>query len=242
MLKLSHSPLLAGLCLFGSLTTHSALAQETENPLSTEIELGAIFTSGNTEDQNIKFKGNVVYQRESWEYGFSIDGFRSSKNSVLAAQRLYSVGSATFNMNEDSFILSRVAHEDDRFSGYDSQSDASVSFGQNLLRGRENLDWNYTVGAGMRYSREPGDTTSEAILRLGSELRWNVSQNALFIQTLSVESGSASTIGRSESSIQSDIMDNLSMKFSIKLKHQTEVPIGREKTDSEASVTLLLRL
>lgn len=242
MLKLPQTFQLAGLCLLGCLSTQLAFAQESENPLSTEIELGAIFTSGNTEDQNIKFKGNVVYLREAWEYGFSVDGFRSSKNDVLAAQRVYTVGSATYNLNQDSFILSRVAHEDDRFSGYDSQSDVSVSYGHNLLRERENLDWNYTIGAGMRYSREPGDTTSEAILRLGSELRWNVSENALFIQTVSVESGSASTIGRSESSIQSDIMDNLSMKFSIKLKHQTEVPIGREKTDSEASVTLLLRL
>lgn len=242
MLKLPQPSLLASLCLTLCLGAHSAFAQEIEDPLSTEIELGAIFTSGNTEDQNIKFKLDMEYLRESWEYGFSVDGFRSSKNDVLAAQRVYSVGSATYNLNPDSFILTRLAHEDDRFSGYDSQSDVSVSYGQNLLRGRENLDWNYTIGAGMRYSREPNDTTSEAILRLGSELRWNVSENALFIQTLSVESGSKSTIGRSESSIQSDIMDNLSMKFSIKLKHQTEVPIGREKTDSEASVTLLLRL
>tara|TARA_R110001592_G_scaffold58501_4_gene177133 strand:- start:439 stop:1167 length:729 start_codon:yes stop_codon:yes gene_type:complete len=234
--------LLASLCLLGCLGAHSVYAQETEDPLSTELELGAIFTSGNTEDENIKFKANVMYLRESWEYGFSIDGFRSSKNNVLAAQRLYTVASATYNLNQDSFIQSRVAHEDDRFSGYDSQSDVSVSYGQNLLREHESLDWNYTIGAGMRYSREPNDTTSEAILRLASELRWNVSENALFIQTLSAESGSKSTIGRSESSIQSDIMDNLSMKFSIKIKHQTEVPIGRKKTDSEASVTLLWRL
>lgn len=242
MLKWHLPSLLATLSLLGCLGTSVAFAQEADDALSTEIELGAIFTSGNTEDENIKFKGSVVYLREAWEYGFSIDGFRSSKNDVLAAQRVYSVASATYNLNLDSFILTRLAHEDDRFSGYDSQSDFSVSYGQNLLRHVENLDWNYTIGAGMRYSREPGDTTSEAILRLGTELRWNVSENALFSQTLSVESGSKSTIGRSESSIQSDIMDNLSMKFSIKLKHQTEVPFGREKTDSEASVTLLWRL
>lgn len=242
MLKLSQPSLLACLCLLSCLGSNSALAQESEGALSSEIELGAIFTSGNTKDQNIKFKGNVVYQHESWEYGFSIDGFRSSKDDVLAAQRFYTVGSASYNLNQDSFILNRIAHEDDRFSGYDSQSDISVSYGHNLLRERENLDWNYTIGAGMRYSREPGDTTSEAILRVGSELRWNVSENALFIQTLSVEGGNNSSIGRSESSIQSDIMDNLSMKFSIKIKHQTQVPVGREKTDSEASVTLLYRL
>lgn len=242
MLKLLQPRPLASLCLLACLGIQSTIAQETEDALSTEIELGAIFTSGNTEDENIKFKGNIVYVHESWEYGFSIVGFRSSKNDVLAAQRVYSVGSATYNLNQDSFILNRIAHEDDRFSGYDSQSDVSISYGRNLLREHESLDWNYTIGVGMRYSREPGDTTSEAILRLGSELRWDVSDNALFIQTLSVESGSKSTIGRAESSIQSDIMDNLSMKFSIKLKHQTQVPIGRERTDSEASVTLLLRL
>ncbi|MCB1664890.1 MAG: DUF481 domain-containing protein [Pseudomonadales bacterium] len=233
---------LAALCLFASVGAQSAFAQESDDSLSTEIELGAIFTSGNTEDENVKFKGNVVWIRDAWEYGFSIDGFRSSKQNVLAAQRVYTVGSATYNLNEDSFILSRIAHEDDRFSGYDGQSDFSVSYGQNLLRDRENLDWNYTIGAGMRYSQAPTENTKEGIIRLATELRWNVSDNALFIQTLSVESGKESSIGRSESSIQSDIMENLSMKFSIKMKHQTEVPLGRKKTDSEASVTLLLRL
>lgn len=242
MLRFSRIIPLAILCIAATFSAHSSFAQETESSVSTELELGAIFTSGNTEDENVKFKGNVVWLRGAWEYGFSIDGFRSSKQNVLAAQRVYTVGSATYNLNEDSFILSRVAHEDDRFSGYDGQSDASVSYGQNLLRDRENLDWNYTIGAGMRYSQAPTGDTKEGIVRLATELRWNVSQNALFIQTLSVESGKESSIGRSESSIQSDIMDNLSMKFSIKMKHQTEVPLGRKKTDSEASVTLLLRL
>ena len=47
---------------------------------------------------------------------------------------------------------------------------------------------------------------------------------------------------RSETSIQSDFMSNLSMKFAITVKNQSEVPIGRKKTDTEASVTPLLRL
>ena len=36
-------------------------------------------------------------------------------------------------------------------------------------------------------------------------------------------------------------MNNLSIKFAIKVKNQSELPIGREKTDTETSVTLLLR-
>lgn len=242
MSKANKTTLLASLCLVCGISAHSVLAQDTDGTVSTEIELGAIFTSGNTEDENIKLKGNVVWLKDSWEYEFAVDGFRSSKSNVLAAQRVYTVASTTYHLNEDSFIEGRLAHEDDRFSGYDGQSDASVSFGQNLLRERQHLDWNYTIGAGMRYSQEPDDSFREAIVRLASELRWAISDNAIFTQTLSVESGKESSIGRSESAIQSDIMDNLSMKFAIKVKHQTEVPLTREKTDTEASVTLVLRL
>ncbi len=236
------NPALATLLLTLTIAPLSALAQESTNGVSSELELGAIFTSGNTEDENIKLKGSVAWLRDAWEYGFSLDGFRSSKDDVLAAQRWYGVVSATYNMTPQSFIVTRGAHEDDRFSGYDSQSDITVSYGHSLLPNRENMDWNYTIGAGMRTSRTPTDDFQEAIIRLGTEYQWQVSENALFIQNLSVEAGDESNITRSETSIQSDIMDNLSMKFAIKVKNQSEVPIGREKTDTEASVTLLLRL
>lgn len=233
---------LAALLLTLSAAPLCAVGQESTNGVSSELELGAIFTSGNTEDENIKLKGSVAWLRDSWEYGFSLDGFRSSKDDVLAAQRWYGVVSATYNMTAQSFIVTRGAHEDDRFSGYDSQSDITVSYGHSLLPNRENMDWNYTIGAGMRTSRTPTDDFQEAIIRLGTEYQWQVSENALFIQHLSVEAGDESNITRSETSIQSDIMDSLSMKFAIKVKNQSEVPIGREKTDTEASVTLLLRL
>lgn len=220
----------------------AALAQEAEDNLSTELELGAIFTGGNTKDENIKFKGSFVWLHDAWEYGMSLDGFRSSKDDELAAQRLYTVGSATYNLSPDSFILTRAAHEDDRFSGYDSQSDLSVNWGHNLLREHATMEWNYTIGAGIRSSRTPTDDFEEAIIRVGTEYQWNVSDNAMFSQTFSVEAGDESSIGRSETAIQSEISNSMSMKFAIKLKHQSEVPLGRKKTDSEASVTLLLKL
>lgn len=212
--------------------------------LTTQLELGAVFTSGNTQDENIRFKGEFDAVRESWAYAFSMDGFRSSKNDELAAQRLYTVASATYNFDPDNFVMGRVAHEDDRFSGYDSQSDASVSYGQVLLRDREDMTWRYTVGAGVRVSRgatDGSDDFEEGILRLATEYSWDVSDNARFIQNLSVEAGDRSTIGRSETAIESDIMENLSMKFGVKVRHQTEVPVTRKKTDTETAITLLLR-
>jgi len=236
MSKLTNALLLAVTLI----TSAVALAQE-EKSLTTEIELGAIFTSGNTEDENVKYKVVVDWDRGVWDYRFSSDGFRSSKDSVLAAQRLYHVARAEYAINEDSYVLGRLAYEDDRFSGFDSQSDASVSYGRNLLLNKSNMALSVEVGAGIRRSVTELETNDEAIARFEGNYEWNLSESADFTQDFSVESGSNSSIYRSESAIETAIMENLSMKFSVKIKHQTEVPLFREKTDTETAVTLVLK-
>lgn len=220
------------------LFTTTLTAQE-EKRVSTEVELGAIITSGNTEDENIKYKVVVDWDRDDWGYRFSSDGFRSSKNDILAAQRLYHVARAQYTINEDSFILTRLAYEDDRFSGFESQSDLSVSYGRNLMRNRPNMDFSVNVGAGVRRSETETDTSNEAIGRFEGNYIWNLSESADFSQDFSVEAGSDSSIYRSETAIETAIMENLALKFSIKVKHQSEVPLFREKTDTETAVTLV---
>ena len=119
-----------------------------------------------------------------------------------------------------------------------------MSYGQVLLRDREEMTLRYTVGAGMRMSRgsaNGADDFDEAIVRLSTDYTWDVSDNARFLQSLSVDAGERSSIARSETAIESDIMSNLSMKFAVKVRHQTEVPVNRKKTDTEAAVTLMLK-
>lgn len=97
-----------------------------------EIELGALRTTGNTEDENIKYKLGVGWLRGNWDYRAAIDGLRSSKNDELSAQRQYRTAEARYALSDDSFVMGRLAYENDRFSGYDSQSYATVSYGRNF--------------------------------------------------------------------------------------------------------------
>jgi len=225
--------------IISSLWAGSVLAQE-EDGISSEVELGAVVTTGNTENENLNFRGEVDWRDGSWEYGFLIDGFRSSQEDRLTANRMYYVADAEFHLNEDSFILTRLAHEDDEFSGYDYQSDFSVSYGHNLLTARENMALTLNVGAGARRSKSEDGMFSEAILRLAGDYEWNISESATFGQTLSAESGDKTSIFRSESSIETRILDNLSLRFSFNIKHQTEVPRNREKTDTETAITFVM--
>ncbi len=233
------TPLALAITATLSLMALPAAAQQATDVV-TELEFGAIVTSGNSKDQNIKFKGTVDWDRGDWIYGFSSDGFRSSKNSELNAQRLYHVGRIGYTINDFSFVNARVSYEDDRFSGFDNQSDFSVNYGRNLLRSSSTMTLAVNFGLGMRRSEQNGLASDEAIGRLEGNYVWNLSETASFTQDFSLDSGSDSSIVRSESGIQSQIMDNLSLRFSVKLKHQTEVPFGRAKTDTETAATLVL--
>jgi putative salt-induced outer membrane protein len=217
----------------------TALAQQT-NDIVTEIELGAIFTSGNTEEENVKYGLTVDWLRGNWEYQFTSDGLRNSKDGVTTAQKLYHVARGRRQLTENSYWALRGAYEDDRFSGFDYQADITASYGRSWLNNIDNMSLTTDIGPGFRKSKsETGETFNEMIVRLSGEYEWGISDSANFFQNLALEFGEDSNIYRSETGIESAVMESLSLRFSFNVKHQTDVPFGREKTDTETAVTLV---
>ena len=53
--------------------------------LASELELGAVYTSGNTDNESLRFRAAFDAIREQWSYRLTLDGFRSSKDDELAA-------------------------------------------------------------------------------------------------------------------------------------------------------------
>ena len=231
--------LVIGLSCLMSVFSLSAHSQE-ESGLATQVEFGAIFTSGNTENENIKYKIVLDWVQQNWDYKFTSDGFRSSQDGISNAQRLYHSASANYTINEVSYAQGRVAYENDKFSGFDNQSDVTFSYGRNILQNRDNMSLALTAGVGARRSVIAGDADTEGLARFAANYLWNLSESADFIQDFSVDAGSNSSIYRTETGVQTDILENLSLKFTVKVKHQTEVPVDREKTDTETAITLVL--
>lgn len=231
--------LVIGLSCLMSVFSLSAHSQE-ESGLATQVEFGAIFTSGNTENENIKYKIVLDWVQQNWDYKFTSDGFRSSQDGISNAQRLYHSASANYTNNEVSYAQGRVAYENDKFSGFDNQSDVTFSYGRNIMQNRDNMSLALTAGVGARRSVIAGDADTEGLARFAANYLWNLSESADFIQDFSVDAGSNSSIYRTETGVQTDILENLSLKFTVKVKHQTEVPVDREKTDTETAITLVL--
>ena len=224
--------------LFAGLST-LAIAQE-ENGITREIEMGGLFTSGNTEGQSLNFGGAINIDRGRWDYNFALDALYSSSESEVKGQRWYTVASANYEITEDSFFQTRFSHEDDRFSGYDSQSDLTANYGGLFLQNLPDMGLSLNAGLGIRWSRLDNSDFAEPILRFAGDYDWNVSETAVFSQELSTEYGTDSNIYRSETSIETQILENLSLRFSLNIKHQTEVPHRPKEKDTETAITFIM--
>ena len=225
--------------IFASGFLSSGVFAQQANDIVTEIELGAIFTSGNTEEENVSYGITVDWLRDNWEYQFTSDGLRNSRFGDVTAQRFYHVARGRRQIDEDSFWGVRGAYEDDRFNGFDYQTDVTVTYGRNFLTDRDNMSLTTEIGPGYRRSVTEIDEFNEVILRAAGEYVWNMSESANFFQNLSIEAGDETTIYRSETGVESALMENLSLRFSFNVRNQTDVPAGREKTDTQTAVTVV---
>ena len=77
------------------------------------------------------------------------------------------------------------------------------------------------AGIGIRWSRLNGSDFDEPILRVAGQYEWILSETATFSQDLAVEYGTDSNIYRSDTGITTQINQNLSLRLSINLKHQS---------------------
>ena len=216
-----------------------SFAQQQQN-ITRELEVGALFTSGNTDEQALNFAGEYTIINNRWEYGYTLDALYAASDDETTGQRFYGVAGASYQFSEDSFFLARAAHEDDRFNGFDSQSDATLSYGRGFCQNRSDVSLCVDTGIGIRWSRLDGSDFDEPIFRVAGEYQWILSETATFSQDLAIETGTDSNIYRSDTGITTQINQNLSLRLSINLKHQTEVPAGRDETDIRTAATLVV--
>jgi len=217
----------------------SAMAEDLQI-WNTELELGLVATSGNTDDQNLKLRADSQGDFADFRHHLHLDYLRSSKDGSTTAQKLYGFYQADYKLlDETSSIFGRASYDDDRFSGFKYQSELTAGYSRQLLDS-EVMTLSGDVGLGLRVTGlDTGEKEDEGIIRLAGKYTWLVSDNSAFQQLLSTEIGTDTTVSRSDSSITATINSRLSMKLALTVKHNSEVPVDRKNTDTETSVTLV---
>jgi putative salt-induced outer membrane protein len=212
-----------------------------------EAELGALITSGNTEETNINGRVALQHEVEKWRNTAEFRSAYSETDGMTTAEKYRATAETNYKFAERQYWFVRAFHEEDRFSGYDFQSSLTTGYGNRVWAEGKRSFLDLSVGAGYRLNRlevpgPDGDRKDdEAIARVSGRYDQALSETALFRQTLSVEMGvdDKSTTTESETSLQANIVGALSMKAAYRVQHLSDPPANAVSTDTEISVSLL---
>ncbi|WP_229458021.1 DUF481 domain-containing protein [Massilia glaciei] len=229
----------------------SSLAAENIAPSSwnTSAELGAIATTGNTEGASVTGKIDARQELENWSNQYILTGYfkedkRTSANGqakrVRSAQRVLASAKAAYKLMEDGkklFVLG--THVEDRFGAYTEYNTIAFGHSNRMYKKHDNV-FELEVGPGyFSGTRATGATESGFTIRGAAALRWRLSPSAMFTHTSSVERSTSNVHSSAEASLSTKINGTMQMKASVVARNDTNVPKGKENTDTQTSVTLI---
>lgn len=232
-LKMVLSLLLSSVMVAGTVS-----AEEQQGPWSGKAGLGYLATSGNSENSSLNAVFRLSYDLESWHHQFNAQAIGSVTNEVTTAERYQAGFKSKYDFTEHDYVFGLVSWEKDRFSGYREQTSEAVGYGRRLLN-TETQVLNVEIGVGAKQA-DLSDGTRETgfISRGGADYLWKFSETAEFAQLLTIENSSDNTYIESVTALNARLLESLTLGISYTIKNNSDVPVGREKTDTFTAVNL----
>ena len=219
---------------------------------NTQAELGAINTTGNTEGTSVTGKIDAKQELENWSNEFIASGYYAETELIAADGSKYKQSSAdqytlsargAYKLVEPGQKLYALAsHVSDKFGAYTKYSSFSVGHSSTWLKTpAQSLE--VEVGPGYFKGTRIDDLQeiheSGFTIRGAGTFKWQLSQTALFTQTVSVERGTSNTHTVAETALSAKILNRMQMKAAFSAKSDTNVSDERKSTDTTTSLTLV---
>ena len=236
-----------------------AIADESK-PWEVAAELGVVSASGNTETTSLQAKLDVKQNLEKWTNSYVLTGLinkadveqddGTTVNEKTAEKYFGSIKSAyDLGKNESNYLFLFASHAEDKFGSYRRYSTVSIGYGSRLIE-RQTLQLDAEIGPGYARGEKVYEdpvlpdylvTEDGTMLRVAGVLAWQITQNAEFKQSVSVESAEDNTRTLSETSLSTKITEVMQMKAAFAMASDSKVAPGKEKTDTTTSITLVYK-
>ncbi|HEU4851625.1 MAG TPA: DUF481 domain-containing protein [Telluria sp.] len=216
---------------------------------STSAELGAIMTSGNTNGSSVTGKIDARQELDNWSNEYVVSGFfkddvivdpQGTRHRQRTAERYaLSAKAALKLMGEGKRAFALASHVNDKFGAYTSYTTFAVGHGSQWYN---TVDKTLDVELGPGYfsgQRIDGEAESGVTVRGAARFRWEVSEAAMFAQTVSVERGTSNMRSVAETSLSTRVTGAMQMKAAFSARNDTNVPPEKRNTDTQTSLTLV---
>lgn len=231
------APSLLVAALVTALGTTSVYAQSALE-FSGRAGLGYLATSGNSESDSLNANFDLGWENERWQHTVNGAVIRSSADDVTVAESNSLAGQSKFLLNEADYLFALLQWDQDEFSAYEQQLRETVGYGRRLINNDVHT-LSAEVGIGARQSDlRDGTSQSGAILYVGGNYEWVISETAKFTQTLAIEGNDDNTYIETNSALSARVRENLALVLGYTIKNNSDVLPGTEKTDTFTTISL----
>lgn len=201
------------------------------------FDLGFVTTSGNTDTTSLNGAlGYVTRVTDAYAMGFTITGLSNSTDDVRSAERYSFAWDNRYDLSEKSFVYGTLDYVNDYFGAYDYQAGVYGGYGRKVFND-DTGHLSLGVATGYRVNAAfVGEDEKETVFRGDFDYSYNISETAKFTQGIVAVLGNDVDTYTSESAVTAKLSDRLALKAAYAINHNSVVPVGRDKTDTTASV------
>ena len=222
------------------LTAGQAHAQEnTYSTWHSEVELGFVTTSGNTNTETINGKSKTLNERTHWRNQMTMEALHAQNSAATTAEKYDASTKSKYKIDDRQYVFGLLKYDNDRFSGFDYRSSEAIGYGQRVIADM-GMTFDIEAGPGARQSKPSNsDINSEGLSWLNGDFIWNIDKKSIFTEELGTEIATSAAITSSATGLKTQINGSLAMKLTYFIQYTSKVPEGVEKGERKSTVTLV---
>jgi putative salt-induced outer membrane protein len=217
-------------------------------------EAGLVIATGNSETETANAKAKFSNEIGKWKHTFGGSALYATDEGDKSAQRWEVSEQSDYNFSSRTFWFGALRYEQDEFSGFEYQGIVSTGLGRRFI----DTDVTKFVGtAGVGYKTfetrdtfddltgvliAQGERDSDITFRGTLDFEHSFTETTKIIDAFIVEYGSTNTYVQNDLSLQVRMTDVLALAVGYSVRHNTDPPIGFEKTDTLTTINLVAEI
>lgn len=202
-------------------------------------ELGAFNSTGNAENTGLTAGLSLTRDGINWRHKLRARADYQESNGVVTSEQFLAAYEPNLRLSERLFAYALAQYERDRFQGFSARYAASGGLGYDVI---VEEDMTLSVKAGPAYRRTEligGGSTSGIAGLASADFDWQIAENIALTQDASAFIQSAGSTYVSDTGVQAGIAENISVRLSYTIEHDTDPPLGAESTDTFSRITII---
>ena len=202
-------------------------------------ELGAFNSTGNASNTGVTASLGLTREGIDWRHKLRGRADYQRNNGVTTREQFLAAYEPNYKINDRLFAYALAQYERDRFQGFSGRYSVSGGLGYQIIDA-DSITLSAQAGPAWRRTELlDGSSTSNLAGLASADFDWQIAESIAFTQDTSafVQSGSSTFI--SDSGLQAAISDDISVRLSYTVEHDTDPPTGAVKTDTLSRITLI---